>query len=85
MNKLMCVYACTCMHMQAHVSLFMHVYVCTCISVCVNMCVFVSLNMFLFACFTNYNLSIVLLAMYKGEAYISTSLLLPPFSIQYVT
>ena len=27
MKKLICAYACTCMHMQAHVSLSMHVYV----------------------------------------------------------
>ena len=42
-NKLMCVYACSCMHMQEHVPLSMHVYVCMCISVCEDMCLCVRL------------------------------------------
>ena len=46
MNKLMCVYACTCMHIQAHVSLSMHMYVCMCIYVCVCMHEHVSVCLF---------------------------------------
>ena len=89
MKRLMCAYACTCMHMQVHVSLSIHVYVCMCISVCVDLClcVGVCMNEHVFVCLFHKLLSAncVLLVMYKGEAHISTSLLLPPFSIQYVT
>ena len=84
-------YVCICMYMYAYTSTCFCVCMCMCACVCqcvwISVCeyLFVCLNMFLFACFTNYNLPIVLPAMYKVEAYISTSLLLPPFSIQYVT
>ena len=44
MNKFMCVYAYTCMYIQAHVSLCVYVYVCMCISVCVDVFVCVCMH-----------------------------------------
>ena len=82
------------MHVQAYVCTYkymclsIHVYVCMCISVCVDMCLYMCV--YLCVCFCLYVSPIiianfVLPSMYKGEAYINISLLLPPFSILYLT
>ena len=76
MYKLMCVHSCTCMQIQVHVSLSI------CVCLCVDVCVY------LYACFRLLvspiitKLTTVFPAMYKGEVYISISLLLPHFSKQ---
>ena len=58
-------------------------YACTCASTYVFECVCVCVHEHVFVClFHKLSVNCVLLAMYKREAYISTSLLLPPFSIQ---
>ena len=52
-------YVCICMYMYAYASTCVFEYACVylCVQICV--CVFVFMNMFLFACFTNYNRPIV--------------------------
>ena len=43
---------------------------CMCASMCLFMCAFLGMCMFLFACFTNYNLPIVCYQQYiKGSVY----------------
>ena len=81
-----CVYASVC------VDMFVCVYICNYVNV-----QFVCFFNFLFVCYFFIFLSVcclfhqslfancVLPTMYKGEAYISVSLLLPPFSNQSVT
>ena len=68
-------YAYVCVHMYVSVYVGMCLHVRICMREHVPVCLFHQL----------YSANCVLTAMYKGEAYISTSLLLPPFSIQYVT
>ena len=59
-----------------------------CMSLCVDMClyVFICMHVYVSVClFHQSSSNCVLPTMHKGRAYISTSLLLPPYSSQYVT
>ena len=53
--------------MYLYVYVYVYVYICKCV---------IALSV----CFTNYYMIIVLSTMYKGDAYILVSLLLPTFS-----
>ena len=74
-----CICMHTCMHIQGHLHMLDQTYVDVLVCMCITyICM---MHILCIVALANY----VLPTMHKGEAYISVSLLLPPFSSQSVT
>ena len=85
------IFVCICVYVSVRVDMFVCVYICNYVNV-QFVCFFLFICLLIFSflsvcCLFHQSLfaNCVLPTMYKGEAYISVSLLLPPFSSQSVT